>query len=62
MTTYEIAKIYVRHNTAIICLTTAIMFGAYLGQMPETIWGMYILGVSGCVYLDRQVDETNGVV
>lgn len=54
MTTYEIAKIYVRHNTAIVCLTAAVMFGAYLGQITEAIWAAYILGVSGCVYIDRK--------
>lgn len=58
MTAIEVAKIYVRHNTAIICITTAIMFGAYLNQIPETIWAAYILGVGSCVYLDkRSADE-----
>jgi predicted small integral membrane protein len=56
MDTLEVAKIYVRHNTAIIALTSAVMFGAYLGQITESIWAAYILGVSGCVYIDRKSD------
>lgn len=54
----SIAKIYVRHNTAIICMTVAVMYGAYLSQIPETIWAAYILGVGSCVYLDKKLSET----
>lgn len=57
MTTLEVAKIYVRHNTAIICMTTAVMYGAYLSQIPETIWAAYILGIGSCVYLDKKASE-----
>lgn len=52
--TLEIAKVYVRHNTAIVSMTVAIMFGAYLGQIPSEIWAAFLLAVSGCVYLDKR--------
>ena len=56
MTAVEVAKIYVRHNTAIVSLTVAIMVGAYLGQITEAIWATYIVGVGGCVYLDKNAN------
>ena len=51
----DVAKIYVRSIIAILCMTTAICFGAYLGQITEYIWAAYIIGIGGCVYMDKPV-------
>ena len=53
MTTYEIAKIYVRSIVAITCMTSAIAFGAYLGGVTENIYATYIAGVVACVLFDK---------
>jgi hypothetical protein len=55
MDTIEVAKIYLRSIVAILCLTTGVMFGAYLGQITEYIWAAWIIGVGGCVYMDKPV-------
>lgn len=51
--TVSIAKIYVRSIVAIVCLTAAIAFGAYLGQVSENIWITFIGGVVACVLFDK---------
>ena len=54
----EFAKVYIRSLTAITCLTTAIVIGAYLGQVTETIWAAYITGTVACVVFDRPILPT----
>lgn len=53
MDALEVAKIYVRSIVAIVCLTAAITFGAYLGQVSENIWITFIGGVVACVLFDK---------
>jgi len=55
MDAIEVAKVYVRSIVAILCMTAAIAFGAYLGQISENIWLAYIVGIGGCVYMDKPV-------
>ena len=58
MDTLDVAKVYVRSIVTILCMTAAIAFGAYLGQVTENIWLAYILGIGGCVYMDKPAVPT----
>lgn len=57
MTVIEVAKVYIRSIVAIVCMTTAIMFGAYLAQVTETIWAAFITGVVACVLFDKPTES-----